>query len=274
MKKMKRFTDPIVFRSFSTPGLRAGKRREERSAGVVLPGRRSQRTVPSRCNAKNNDCSRISEHRKWAKSSFLALNLKGRVLFSKVPQCREMRPARKQTSAMKQSQAISSPFDSVDLLSHPGTEIRARKLIFFSSSPGAAEFLFFFTPAVSQNSAPLSNILAPPPLPQQLLSHRLRPPQGATASTLIGANNLCAGGVPVRGLFGVERFAELVEEPGVRVEDDDVVNHHGDQHHHHLQLVVDPQKHRTRHQAQNTAVDEVLDAINKWKQSTQELKLK
>lgn len=46
------------------------------------------------------------------------------------------------------------------------------------------------------------------------------------------------------------------------VEDDDVVNHHGDQHHHHLQLVVDPQEDRTRHQAQYTAVDEVLETIN------------
>lgn len=69
--------------------------------------------------------------------------------------------------------------------------------------------------------------------------------------------------VPVRRLRGVERFAELVEEPGVRVEDDDVVNHHGDQHHHHLQLVVDPQEHRTRHQAQYTAVDEVLETTNR-----------
>lgn len=42
--------------------------------------------------------------------------------FSKVPQCREMHPARNQTSAVKQSQAISSPFDSAELLSHPGTE--------------------------------------------------------------------------------------------------------------------------------------------------------
>lgn len=46
----------------------------------------------------------------------------------------------------------------------------------------------------------------------------------------------------------------------MRVQDDDVVNHHGDQHHHHLQLVVDPQEDGTRHQAQNAAVDEVLDA--------------
>lgn len=78
------------------------------------------------------------------------------------------------------------------------------------------------------------------------------------ALILIWPNNRRAQ-VPARRLRGVERCAELVQQPGMCVEDDDVVNHHGDQHHHHLQLVVNPQKHRTRHQAQYTAVDEVLD---------------
>lgn len=44
----------------------------------------------------------------------------------------------------------------------------------------------------------------------------------------------------------------------MRLQDDDVVDHHGDQHHHHLQLVVDPQEHGARQQAQNAAVDEIL----------------
>lgn len=103
--------------------------------------------------------------------------LKAEVHFFFLSRCREMHPARKQTSAVKQSQAISSPFDSVELLSHPGTENKSSKTVFFS--PGAADF--FSTSAVSQNSAPLTNVLTLPPSPLQLLSHRLRPPQSATA---------------------------------------------------------------------------------------------
>lgn len=44
----------------------------------------------------------------------------------------------------------------------------------------------------------------------------------------------------------------------MRLQDDDVVDHHGDQHHHHFQLIVDPQEHGARQQAQNAAVDEIL----------------
>lgn len=65
--------------------------------------------------------------------------------------------------------------------------------------------------------------------------------------------------VPFQCIGGVRRFAKSIQQGGVCLEDDDVVDHHGNQHHHHLQLVVDPQEHRARHQAQYTAVDEVLE---------------
>ena len=75
-----------------------------------------------------------------------------------------------------------------------------------------------------------------------------------------GCVNECVT-VPVRGIRGVRRFAKLIKHGGVCLQDDDVVNHHSNKHHHHLQLVVDPQEHRARHQAQYTAVDEVLETM-------------
>lgn len=66
--------------------------------------------------------------------------------------------------------------------------------------------------------------------------------------------------VPVQCICGVQCFTESIQERRSCLEDDDVVNHHGNQHHHHLQLIVDPQEHWAWQQAQNTAVDEVLEA--------------
>lgn len=52
------------------------------------------------------------------------------------------------------------------------------------------------------------------------------------------------------------------------LEDYNVVDHHGNQHHHHLQLIVDPQEHGARHQAQDTTVDEVLETEKTTKTTT------
>ena len=53
------------------------------------------------------------------------------------------------------------------------------------------------------------------------------------------------------------------------LQDDDVVDHDGNQHHHHLQLVVDPQEHWARHQAQDATVDEVLETERKKESDAQ-----
>ena len=74
--------------------------------------------------------------------------------------------------------------------------------------------------------------------------------------------------VPIQRIGAVQRFAKSVQQGGVRLEDDDVVDHHGDQHHHHLQLVVDPQEHGARHQAQDAAVDEVLETDGEEREET------
>lgn len=64
--------------------------------------------------------------------------------------------------------------------------------------------------------------------------------------------------VPFHCLGQVQHSVKFFQQGGLRLEDDYVVDHHGNQHHHHLQLVVDPQEHRARHQTQYTAVDKVL----------------
>lgn len=74
--------------------------------------------------------------------------------------------------------------------------------------------------------------------------------------------------VPVQGVGGVRRIAEFVQQRGARLQDDHVVNDHGHQHHHHLQLVVDPQEHRAGHQAEDAAVDQVLEGSGKRWEST------
>lgn len=75
-----------------------------------------------------------------------------------------------------------------------------------------------------------------------------------------GCVNECVT-VPIQCICGIRRFAKLIKHGGVCLQDDDVVNHHSNKHHHHLQLVVDPQEYRARHQAQYTAVDEVLETV-------------
>lgn len=64
--------------------------------------------------------------------------------------------------------------------------------------------------------------------------------------------------LPVQQLVLIKGHAVLVQHCSVCLEYDDVVGHHGSQHDHHLQLVIDPQEHRTGDEAQDAAVDEVL----------------
>lgn len=64
--------------------------------------------------------------------------------------------------------------------------------------------------------------------------------------------------LPVQFICRVHSFAKSIQQGGMCLEDDNVVDYHGNQHHHHLQLVVNSQKYRARHQTQNTGIDEVL----------------
>lgn len=82
---------------------------------------------------------------------------------------------------------------------------------------------------------------------------------GAWTSVSIAAFTV----VPLQRVGGVRLIAELVQQRGASLQYDHVVNDHGHQHHHHLQLVVDPEEHWAGHQAEDAAVDQVLEGKDK-----------
>lgn len=65
-------------------------------------------------------------------------------------------------------------------------------------------------------------------------------------------------GLPVHTFRLVQKFAILVQQRAVRLENNDVVNHESCQHDNHLQLIVYPQEHRAGDQPQYAAINQIL----------------